>query len=119
MSDGEGRDSFADRDREGWRRGSKSRGEKILESTFFSVRRVGEAKTREIPRKSRLPSCVPHFDPRVHRRDAMRYDAMRCDGDGEMAMVVNCIHCERCTSGKNAAGFGYSGRALKKDETSG
>lgn len=55
-------------------REDRSGGRKILESTFFfPVRRVEGAKTREIPRKSRLPSCVPHFDPRVHRRcDAMR-----------------------------------------------
>lgn len=72
----------------GWRRGSKSRGEKILESTFFSVRRVGEAKTREIPRKSRLPSCVPHFRS---SGASSRCDAIRCDA---MRSIIEIDHAE-------------------------
>ena len=60
------------------RRGSKGGEAKILVSTFFSIFHVEEAKTREIPRKFLLPSCVPHFDPLVHRHDAMRRDVIRC-----------------------------------------
>jgi len=72
---------------------------------FFRSSRRGS----EIPRKSRLPSCVPHFDPRMHRRDATRCDAMRSiieidhaeggvgDGRrGDWSHIGDSFHAKKC-----------------------